>query len=135
MLQSHDDPDLAVYVIWSDQLGAEEHHVPEAAELLDDPRALHYWDAERLVGRAYEDVIGTPMPAWDVWIVHGREATWGAGSPPSPAWWEHQLGAAGMPPERVLDAERFGRKTRELLDVPRSREEEGVIEDAVEPGR
>ena len=105
-------------MVWSSQLGAEERHVPEAATVMPDPRATHYWDPEMLVGKAYQSYLKIPEPAWDVWMLFGREARWSEAGPPEPAWWEHQLGGLGLPPERQLDPDRFAMKAAGLLGAP-----------------
>ena len=103
---------MAVYVVWSPQLGAREHHVPEATGLIPDDRVRHYWDPDRLVGSAYQDRLGLTEPAWDVWMLFGRDADWAADAP-DPDWWEHQLG--GLPDSLRLDPERFAEQAVELL--------------------
>lgn len=106
-------PDVAVYVVWSPQLGAEERHVPDATRLIPDSRVRHYWDPKMRVGGAYQDELDVSEPAWDVWMLFARNATWNE-APPSPSWWEHQL--AGLPDSLHLDVERFARKARELVE-------------------
>ena len=39
--------------MWSDQVGGAPRYVQDAAALMPDPRARHYWDADRDIGRAY----------------------------------------------------------------------------------
>ena len=58
-------------------------------------------------------ILGTPEAAWDVWMLFDRDVRWEGDLPPRPAWWEHQLN--GMPPELLLDSERFAKKAREIL--------------------
>ena len=58
--------DVAVYVIWSPQLGAEEKHVTSATALVPDARARHYWDQQMLVGSAYQPIVGSKAAAWDM---------------------------------------------------------------------
>lgn len=111
-LSRTDDPAIAVYVVWSSQLGAAETHVPEATTLLPDPRARHFWDPERLVGRRFQPALGTQEAAWDVWMLFGRGTRWPEGEAPTIGWWEHQLG--GMPPELRLDPERFAAEASAL---------------------
>lgn len=113
MLRGNDSSDLRVYAVWSSQLGAQEKHVAEAAELMSDRRALHYWDGDRLVGRAFQAHLGLPMPAWDVWLLFEPGIRWDGEQAPVPSWWEHQL--RGMPSERRLDPDRFAAKAQELL--------------------
>jgi hypothetical protein len=116
-LDEQRDKDIAVFVVWSDQVGAQPRHVPEASELMPDARARHYWDGGRVVGRAYQKLklgdrtLEFGSEAWDVWLLFDREARW-SDSPPEPAWWEHQL--QGMPQERRLDPERFAAKAAGL---------------------
>jgi hypothetical protein len=111
-LEKEPSKEVAVYLVWSSQLGAQERHVAEAAKLLPDPRVRHFWDGEQVVGTTFERVLGVGEPAWDVWMLFDRQATWEAGAP-VPAWWEHQL--PGMPEDRVLDGDRFSTKASALL--------------------
>ena len=104
---------MAVYVVWSSQVGGKERHVAKAAKVIPGPRARHYWDADQNVGKVFQPILGTPAPAWDVWMLFDRGVRWDGKTPPRPAWWEHQL--YGMPPELFLDAERFAKKAREIL--------------------
>ncbi len=101
-----------MYVVWSAELGAEEHHVGPGTTLIPDPRVRHYWDPNFLVGSAFAPIVGTGDPAWDVWMLFDRHAHWDAPGLPAPAWWEHQLG--GLRPERHLDPERFAARAAAL---------------------
>jgi len=104
-LAKDDSPNVAVYVVWSPQLGAQEKHVAGATSLVPDARTKHYWDGDELVGKAYQPLLGLTQPAWDTWMLFDRDAVWRGETPPTPAWWEHQLRRA--PPERHLDPVRF----------------------------
>jgi hypothetical protein len=94
-----------VYVVWSPQLGAREKNVASASSLVPDSRARHYWDAGKLVGGAFQPVLGLPIPAWDTWMLFDRNAVWHGNTPPNPTWWEHQLSVG--PPALHLDPARF----------------------------
>lgn len=113
---------IAVFVVWSDQLGGAPRHVPSAAELMPDPRAHHYWDGDRLMGSFYRiltaenETIDVGTEAWDVWLLFDQKATWSATGPPQPVWWEHQLRIPR--PDRRLDPVRFARKATELSRKP-----------------
>jgi len=104
--------DVAVYVVWSSQVGGRERHVDKATQRVPDPRARHYWDGDQMVGKAFQPILGTPEPAWDVWMLFAPGARWEGETPPLPTWWEHQL--YGMPDERLLDSDRFAAKAREI---------------------
>jgi len=104
--------DVAVYVVWSSQVGGRERHVDKATQRVPDPRARHYWDGDQMVGKAFQPILGTPEPAWDVWMLFAPGARWEGETPPRPTWWEHQL--YGMPDERLLDSDRFAAKAREI---------------------
>lgn len=106
---------VAVYVVWSPQLGAQEKHVASAMNLVPDLRAHHYWDGNELIGKAFEPVLGLPAPAWDTWMLFDRNATWRGTHAPTPAWWEHQLSVG--PPDRHLDPERFASHAEALKSV------------------
>lgn len=110
-MESSPELDVVVYVVWSPQLGAEERHVPSAAALVTDERARHFWDPDMAVGSLYQDDLGLPEPAWDVWLLFGPEATWEEGHP-EPAWWEHQL--HGLPDSLRLDPQRFAARAQAL---------------------
>jgi hypothetical protein len=110
-----------VFVVWSDQLGAAPRHVAAAAELMPDQRARHYWDGDRLLGRAYQTrleaggkVFELRREAWDVWLLFDRDVRWGEHGPPKPSWWEHQS-SGRLPSERHLDPERFAVQAKKLL--------------------
>lgn len=109
--------DIAVFVVWSDQLGAQPRYVADAARLMPDSRARQYWDGQEVIGRAYQTLamdgrtFTLDAPAWDVWMLFDRDAAWRS-TPPKPAWWEHQLYA--LPHERQLNPERFAAKAQTL---------------------
>ncbi len=106
---------IAVYVVWSPQLGAQEKHVASAMALVPDARARHYWDGEELVGKAFQPLLSLPAAAWDTWMLFDRNATWRSSTPPTPAWWEHQLSAG--PPALHLDPDRFASHAEALQSV------------------
>lgn len=103
---------MAVYVVWSSQVGGKERNVAKASQLVSDRRALHYWDGGQRVGKAFQPILKTPEAAWDVWLLFDQKVRWEGEAPPRPAWWEHQL--YGMPEEGLLNPDRFARKAREI---------------------
>ena len=103
-----------MYVVWSPQLDADRSDVPAAARLMSDPRATHHWDPHMLVGDAFRGIVQAEQPLWDFWMLFDRTARWRDDAPPDPAWWEHQL--QGLPEDRHLEPDRFGRIAARLLD-------------------
>jgi hypothetical protein len=103
---------VAVFVVWSSQLGAQEKNVGEATTLIPDRRVSNFWDSSLVVGTAFSRAANRSEPAWDVYMLFGPNASWPATGVPTPAWWEHQL--SGLPPELRLDPRRFAAKARAL---------------------
>jgi hypothetical protein len=82
--------------------GARATDVPGATRLVGDPRALHYWDEEGALVRAYREVLGIDEPAWDVYMIYPPGVRWVDPLPPAPVFWMHQLGQPSAP--RVTQA-------------------------------
>jgi hypothetical protein len=114
-LKTDSSKDVAVYVVWSPQLGAQEKHVASATTLIPDVRAHHYWDGEMLVGKLFQPQLGLPKPAWDTWMLFDKDAAWGSDGPPHPAWWEHQLSEG--PLAWRLDPARFASHAEALKNI------------------
>jgi hypothetical protein len=114
-LKKDSSADIAVYVVWSPQLGATERNVADATTLVPDPRARHFWDGDELVGKGYQPMLELPAPAWDTWLLFDRDAMWHGDTPPTPAWWEHQLSRG--PPELHLDPARWASHAEALRSV------------------
>ena len=44
---------------------------------MPDPRVLHFWDGEHVVGQWFaREVDGYEGIAWDIYYLYGPEATW-----------------------------------------------------------
>lgn len=96
---------LHTYVVHVPTLGATAEHVPDAMSLLDGPKVTHYWNGTGMIGVRYQDVLGLPVYAWDIWLIYDADAVWDRDLPPAPNFWQHQLG-----PLRVgqrLDVKKF----------------------------
>lgn len=66
--------------------------------LLPDQRVRNYWDADEVLGRAYGEMLPTPGPAWDVYLLFRRGVRWAGHLPPRPDYWMHQLGGVTNAP-------------------------------------
>jgi len=104
VLSNIDDPDLKVYAVWEPILRTDNKKVSwNAKGLLPDSRVVHFWTPDTQVGEAFQAPIGLDTePAWDVYLVYEREASWNEDSPPEPSFFMHRLGGR-LPPERHLD--------------------------------
>ena len=64
----------------------------EAAHVCADRRARHFYDPEKIAGKAIAAAVGgAGRVAWDVYLVYPPGARWDH-DPPVPAAWRHQLG-------------------------------------------
>jgi hypothetical protein len=115
VLDSINDPSLRAFVAWVPMLPEDtETAAHESAALVHDRRALHFWDAGRVLPGVFAAVLGLPegWPAWDVYLAYPPGALWDD-CPPAPAFWHHQLGDEPNAP--VLDGEAFREQVLALL--------------------
>ena len=99
-------------------LGGQAKDVPEATGTFPDPRARHFWDEAGWTIRAFAPVLGIRGAAWDLYLIYGPEARWGAGPPPAPLFWMHQLRNVDNGP--ALDPDAFrDRVSQALAALPR----------------
>ena len=114
------DADLRVYVVWVPMFRGLERDVPNATTEVYDARARHYWDESSLLVSGYRQTLSLPEPAWDVFLLYGRDTRWTGDVPPAPDYWMHQLGSKKRP--RVdgpyLDAATFLDRLRKTLASP-----------------
>jgi hypothetical protein len=98
-----------------------ERHIASAAMLLPDDRLRHFWDGGGRLMNAYQEVLGLPEDAWDVFLLYDADARWEGPRPPAPRFWMHQLGSSDRPRVKgpYLDPDRFALEARRLLTAPR----------------
>ena len=86
---------LVIHVVWTPVLGADDYEsAKEAVSLIPDPRAIHYWDGDQVLGLAYGRTVELPRGrelAWDIYFTYEAGVEWGDEVPP-PTEWAHQLG-------------------------------------------
>lgn len=115
VLGTIDDPSVRAYIVWVPILPDDSQATAIATHaLVTDQRASHFWDSGRSLPPLFAPVLGLPegSPAWDVYLAYGVGVRW-EGTPPVPAYWEHQLGDAPAAP--TLDGPRFAEHVRALL--------------------
>jgi hypothetical protein len=112
ILQKIADENLSVHVVWTPVLASDEFESTSTAKnLIQDPRAMHYWDGDQNLGLAYGKVVRLPRGrdlAWDIYFAFGPDVVW-EDEVPQPSAWAHQLGLD----ERRLDD---GTRLREALE-------------------
>jgi hypothetical protein len=113
VLSAESSRDLAAYVVWVPQLGAQASNVPDAMGLVPDKRAYQYWNGDDWLGGAYGHVLSTPDAAWDVYLLYPRGVRWTAATPPKPSFWMQQLAGVTIAPR--LDANVFREHVEEAL--------------------
>ena len=96
------DEGLSVHVVWTPVLKSDNFEATRSAQkLIPDPRALHYWDGDQNLGKAYGSVLELPRGrelAWDIYFAYEEGVIWEE-TVPVPSHWVHQLGRD----ERHLD--------------------------------
>lgn len=69
---------LRVYAVWFNMIGSDQRS-KWPADLLTDPRVLHFWDEKRVVGSwfgRHPDYMGSDSVLWDAYLLYGPEAYW-----------------------------------------------------------
>jgi hypothetical protein len=103
---------LTAFVVWVPQLAGTYTAAIQSSRLIDDGRTIHYWDQADVTGQQFAGVLGTPGPAWDVYLVYSPGVRWGSKSPPAPTYWMQQMGMSNVP---YLDAPVLAEHVRALL--------------------
>jgi len=122
LAERQNDDRLVTFVIHVPTMGAKEKHVAETIPLLNGPRIHHYWEDSGIIGQHYREVMDVEHYVWDFWAIYGPDVTWDGLLPPTPEYFEHQLGVTGgryrtFPEGLVLDADRFASKVLELVNT------------------
>lgn len=74
ILEQFPDASLAVYAVWSPQLGATRGDIDP--DLFGDDRVTTFWDPDGLAGEAIADDAGGAN--WDVYTLYDGSAGWDA---------------------------------------------------------
>jgi len=115
VLAAIEEPSLRTYVCWVQILPDDsEQAARESAGLVRDGRATHFWDAHKALPRLFAGTLGLPneWPAWDVYLGYRAGVMWDD-APPSPAFWQHQLGQ--LPKAPALNGPRFRQELKALI--------------------
>jgi hypothetical protein len=116
VLDVRKESDLRVYAIWFSMYPTDlRERWP--ADVLTDPRVVHWWDDERAVGRWYaeraEKMASELAPGasplggtilWDAYLVYGPESRWDEGGPTDLRRWGRTILQTREPLQQVMDA-------------------------------
>lgn len=120
LLAAVPNPDLRLYFAWIPVLPPDNLTEAKAvAATIPDPRAAHYWDADRALGQRTGEALGITAResigvngghglAWDVYLTYRR----GSDDLRRPDFWMHQLAVKHAP---RLDGAEFQRRVEALL--------------------
>ena len=121
LLEAMPDAGIRAHVVWVPMLPTDEKAAALAAsERFAEPRAAHYWDAERHLSRRMATALGVdtrrsaatgddPPFAWDVYLLYGR----GNREVGRPDFWMHQLAVDHAP---RFEAGEWRRRIQALID-------------------
>ena len=86
MLQPNPDLKIQVYTVWFSMLPTDNPGaLPDAKELMADPRVTHYWDSRRTVGTRYKHWVPSTVRGpieWDAFYLYPADAVWTGEAPP-----------------------------------------------------
>lgn len=109
ILQEITDEQVRVLVVWEPLLRTDNYvEAQKKAELIPDPRSVHYWEPGRILGLGYGERL--PLPgkfnfAVDTILLFDPGVAWNGASLPMPGAWFHNLGddERTFSPEKLRD--------------------------------
>lgn len=109
VLKEIGDEQVRVLVVWGPLLHTDNYvGAQKAAGLIQDPRAVHYWEPGRVLGLAYGERL--PLPgklnfAVDMVLLFEPGTTWREADLPTPGAWFHKFGddERTFSPEKLRD--------------------------------
>lgn len=92
IIDSFPQAQISLSIVWINMLREDSEATAKiAAQIIIDPRALHFHDPQRSAGRAVAQALGDEgKVAWDTYLFYAPGQDW-QGSPPRPVAWMHQL--------------------------------------------
>jgi len=113
-LKNENSGDVVVYFIWLPCIWTDsKDEATKRVTEFQDPRVRNYWDENRFTGTAWQQRLGLPSFAWDVYFLFDRSANWEK-DVPQPTFWMHQLRIAkGKAP--FLDESQFESRLKTMV--------------------
>ncbi len=87
LLDKNPGADLAVYAVWFKNLRSDARG-SWPSDALRDPRVVHFWDAQEILGRWYAKSVtkrGTDVE-WDAYFLYEPHVHWGDTAPANVSW-------------------------------------------------
>ena len=110
-LKNVSDDSVRAYIVWLPILGGDfEGEARKLSNSFRDKRVSYFLDPDTETGKLWQQTLGIPFVAWDVYFLYGPDAQWEK-EPEKPAFWMHQLGLKIAP---RLDGKVFTEKLREM---------------------
>ena len=76
VLNQNPDADFQVYAVWFSMLASDDKS-RWTARFMSDPRVVHFWDEDRVIGKWFAEHEGFYIPiAWDAYYLYGPDAHW-----------------------------------------------------------
>jgi hypothetical protein len=87
ILEAHPTSKLRVYVVWFSMIGTDARsRWGWTGGVVDDARAVHFWDEKKKVGRFFagkDPDSNDPDVVWDAYYLYGPDAQWADDRPPA----------------------------------------------------
>ena len=119
VLKDNSDGRIKVFVVWEAILPKDSADaVDDAVDLMKDEwRAIQFWDPVAESGKRVRRLMNLeiPNPAWDIYLLYARGTKWEQPSPPTPAFWMHQLNGERRHADLRLDTTRLREEVQKLL--------------------
>lgn len=107
------DKRLRVSIVWMPILETDDRNsAMERSKEFLDTRVAYYWDANRITGPLWQEVMKIPAFAWDIYFLYDKGGHW-TSKPTVPVFYMHQLRGALDGP--LLSVPELLSKTKELL--------------------
>ena len=74
ILEQYPDADLRVYVVWLPVMPLDARF--PVADVMIDPRAVHFWDNEQVVSDDLARTYGFSGFVWDAFFTYAPDAVW-----------------------------------------------------------
>ena len=86
ILDKNPDAKMQVYVVWFSMLFSDSRSRWDGS-IISDPRVIHLWDEQRVVGRFFAEHEESYLPiSWDAYYLYSPDAHWGEEPSPLVSW-------------------------------------------------